>query len=78
MILASWRKSTNHQCRHEHSSFLPIRPQTRRRPPRRYGGHLRRALGPILPIVLKRAQLSEITIRKHIDRLVDSLLALGL
>jgi hypothetical protein len=40
--------------------------------------HLRRALGPILPIVLKRAKLSEITTRKHIDRLVDSLLALGL
>ena len=40
--------------------------------------HLKRALGPVLPFVLKRANLTEVTTRKHLDHFVNSLLALGL
>lgn len=40
--------------------------------------YLRLALGPVLPFLMKRAGLGEVTTRRHIDRFAESLLALGL
>jgi hypothetical protein len=40
--------------------------------------HLRQSFGPFLPLFLKRAGLTDVTTRKHVDRVVESLLSLGL